>query len=101
MFLPKQPPFETLLTPPRYPGWPVGQLGASLIGWGFLGSHYDIDKGWRCKSSSGASNLSSANLLSRLRLYDGSHDVRYVPFSISSVPPFRVAKVSAQQRTPG
>jgi len=27
--------------------WPVGQLVASLIGWGFLGSHYAPDKGWR------------------------------------------------------
>jgi MFS family permease len=27
--------------------WPVGQLVASLIGWGFLGSHYPDDKGWR------------------------------------------------------
>lgn len=27
--------------------WPVGQLVASLIGWGFLGTHYDADKGWR------------------------------------------------------
>ncbi|KAG9233231.1 major facilitator superfamily domain-containing protein [Amylocarpus encephaloides] len=27
--------------------WPVGQLVASLIGWGFLGGHYDEDKGWR------------------------------------------------------
>jgi len=27
--------------------WPVGQLVASLIGWGFLGSHYTPDNGWR------------------------------------------------------
>lgn len=27
--------------------WPVGQLVASLIGWGFLGGHYAIDEGWR------------------------------------------------------
>jgi MFS family permease len=27
--------------------WPVGQLVASLIGWGFLGSHYATDEGWR------------------------------------------------------
>ena len=27
--------------------WPVGQLVASLIGWGFLGSSYPVDKGWR------------------------------------------------------
>src|ERR1700712_5052953 len=27
--------------------WPVGQLVASLIGWGFLGSNYPLDKGWR------------------------------------------------------
>lgn len=27
--------------------WPVGQLVASLIGWGFLGSHYVTDQSWR------------------------------------------------------
>jgi MFS family permease len=27
--------------------WPVGQLVASLIGWGFLGTDYAVDKGWR------------------------------------------------------
>ena len=27
--------------------WPVGQLVASLIAWGFLGTHYAIDQGWR------------------------------------------------------
>jgi MFS family permease len=27
--------------------WPVGQLVASLVGWGFLGSHYPTDQGWR------------------------------------------------------
>lgn len=27
--------------------WPVGQLVASLIGWGFLGTGYPVDKGWR------------------------------------------------------
>jgi len=27
--------------------WPVGQLVASLIAWGFLGGHYAIDQGWR------------------------------------------------------
>lgn len=27
--------------------WPVGQLVASLIGWGFLGGNYAVDEGWR------------------------------------------------------
>jgi len=27
--------------------WPVGQLVASLIGWGFLGGSYPVDQGWR------------------------------------------------------
>jgi MFS family permease len=27
--------------------WPVGQLVASLIGWGFLGGNYAEDEGWR------------------------------------------------------
>ncbi|KAG9244776.1 sugar transporter [Calycina marina] len=27
--------------------WPVGQLVGSLIGWGFLGGNYAVDKGWR------------------------------------------------------
>ncbi|CAL3972766.1 unnamed protein product [Diplocarpon coronariae] len=27
--------------------WPVGQLAASLIGWGFLGGKYAEDEGWR------------------------------------------------------
>jgi MFS family permease len=27
--------------------WPVGQLVASLIAWGFLGGKYAIDQGWR------------------------------------------------------
>jgi MFS family permease len=27
--------------------WPVGQLVASLIGWGFLGGNYAVEDGWR------------------------------------------------------
>jgi MFS family permease len=27
--------------------WPVGQLVASLIAWGFLGTHFPINQGWR------------------------------------------------------
>lgn len=27
--------------------WPIGQLVASLIGWGFLGTHFDAGQGWR------------------------------------------------------
>jgi MFS family permease len=79
--------------------WPVGQLVASLIGWGFLGSHYAVDKGWRCKSSSGTSRSLNTDLFCRLRLHHGSHDLRDVPFSVCSVPPFRVPQVFAQQGT--
>lgn len=76
--------------------WPVGQLVASLIGWGFLGSRYPVDKGWRCEVLPDVPLVSSANHMYRLRLYDGNDDLCDVPGSFSSVPPLGVTKVSAQ-----